>query len=66
MTTLTTLLTFGTLTLTSTPAIRSLGVILGVGMTASLAGTLFLLAPILRVRRSAADASTEGVGQDTG
>lgn len=47
MTTLTTLLTFGTLSLTSTPAIRSLGVVLAVGMSACMIGTLFLLAPIL-------------------
>jgi len=47
MTTLTTLLTFGTLAFTATPAIRSLGVLLTIGMIGCLAGTLFLLAPIL-------------------
>ncbi len=47
MTTMSTLLTFGTLAFTSTPAIVSLGVMLTIGMAACLAGTLFLLAPIL-------------------
>ena len=47
MTTLSTLLTFGTLAFTSTPAIVSLGVMLTIGMIACLAGTLFLLAPLL-------------------
>jgi len=50
MTTLTTLLSFGTLAFTSTPAIRSLGVLLTIGMTACLAGTFLLLAPILMRR----------------
>ena len=47
MTTLTTVLTFGTLAFTATPAIRSLGIMLAIGMVCCLAGTLFLLAPIL-------------------
>ena len=50
MTTLTTVLTFGTLAFTSTPAIRSLGIMLAIGMVCCLAGTLFLLAPILMGR----------------
>ena len=47
MTTLTTIVTFGTLVFTSTPAIQSLGIMLTIGMVACLIGTLFLLAPIL-------------------
>ncbi|MCH9001430.1 MAG: MMPL family transporter [Planctomycetes bacterium] len=55
MTTLTTVLTFGTLAFTSTPAIRSLGIMLAIGMVCCLAGTLFLLAPILMGRPPAED-----------
>lgn len=55
MTTLTTLLTFGTLVFTSTPAIRSLGVVLGVGMVGCLAGTTLLLVPILALGTNARD-----------
>jgi len=47
MTTLTTLLGFGTLAFTSTPAIRSLGLLVAIGMTACLSGAFLLLAPIL-------------------
>ncbi len=50
MTTATTLVTFGTLVFTSVPAIRSLGMLLGIGMAACFAGTLFLLVPILALR----------------
>lgn len=52
MTTLTTVLTFGSLMLTSVPAIRSLGVMMAVGMVACLVGTLFLLVPILAARHT--------------
>ncbi|MCH8253575.1 MAG: MMPL family transporter, partial [Planctomycetes bacterium] len=47
MTSVTTTLTFGTLAFTSTPAIQSLGRIMAVGVTASFAGAVFLLVPIL-------------------
>ncbi len=50
MTSLTTMLTFGTLAFTSTPAIRSLGVIMFIGVTASLVGAIGVLVPLL-VRR---------------
>jgi predicted RND superfamily exporter protein len=43
----TTLLGFGSLAFTSVPAVRSLGVVVCVGMVAALAGALFLLTPIL-------------------
>lgn len=47
MTSLTTVLTFGTLAMTSTPAIRSLGWVMGIGVLADLFATLFLLVPLL-------------------
>lgn len=47
MSTLTTILGFGSLALTSTPAMRSLGFVAAVGMSASLAGTLLLLLPLV-------------------
>jgi hypothetical protein len=47
MTTLTTMVSFGSLIFTSTPAIQSLGILMTVGMTACLAGAFFLLLPIL-------------------
>ncbi len=67
MTTLSTLLTFGTLAFTSTPAIRSLGIFLGIGITACLFGTLFLLVPILliRARRKTAMGGLLPRGSDT-
>jgi predicted RND superfamily exporter protein len=52
MTTLTTVLTFGSLLLTSTPAIRSLGILMGIGVTAALVGALGLLCPILVGQRA--------------
>ena len=50
MTTLTTVLTFGSLLLASTPAIRSLGILMAVGVTAALIGALGLLCPLLAWR----------------
>lgn len=47
MTTLTTVLSMGTLAFTSTPAIQSLGVMMAISMTACLFGSLFLLTPLL-------------------
>lgn len=47
MTSFSTVLTFGTLALTSTPAIRSLGWVMGIGVLADLFATLFLLVPLL-------------------
>lgn len=47
MTTLTTVLTFGSLLLTSTTAIRSLGLLMAIGVTSALVGALFLLCPLL-------------------
>lgn len=47
MTTLTTLLSFGSLLFTSTPAIASLGAMMTVGMGAAFAGAVCLLLPIL-------------------
>jgi predicted RND superfamily exporter protein len=47
MTSTTTIIGFGTLITTSTPAIQSLGRLVAVGVGACLIGTLFLLAPIL-------------------
>jgi predicted RND superfamily exporter protein len=42
-----TLLGFGSLAFTSVPAVRSLGVVVVIGMAAALVGALFLLTPIL-------------------
>ena len=42
-----TVLGFGSLAFNSVPAVQSLGVVVAVGMVASLGGTLFLLAPLL-------------------
>lgn len=47
ITSLTTVLAFGTLTFTSTPAIRSLGRLTALGMIAALLASLFLLVPLL-------------------
>lgn len=47
MTAATTFLTFGTLVWTSTPAISSLGTLMGAGIAATLAGSVFLLVPAL-------------------
>ncbi len=47
MTSLTTMLTFGTLAFTSMPAIRSLGVLMAIGVFSSLVGTIWILAPML-------------------
>jgi predicted exporter len=47
MTSLTTMLTFGTLAFTSTPAIRSLGILMFMGVMASLVGAIALLVPLL-------------------
>ncbi len=47
MTSLTTTLTFGTLAFTSTPAIRSLGILMGIGVAASLIGAIWILVPLL-------------------
>jgi predicted exporter len=47
MTSLTTLLAFGALLLTRTPAIQSLGLVLGIGMIVCWAVSLFLLTPLL-------------------
>ena len=43
----TTILGFGSLALTSVPAIRSLGIVTGVGVFSALFATLFLLLPLL-------------------
>jgi uncharacterized protein len=56
ITTITTVISFGTLVFTSTPAIRSLGGMMAMGTTACLAGTVFLLAPILLWRSGPRDA----------
>jgi predicted RND superfamily exporter protein len=58
----TTVLGFGSLVTTSVPAIRSLGFVVGVGVLACLAGTLFLLAPALL----AADRKRRGRGAGAG
>jgi predicted exporter len=55
-----TLLGFGSLAFTSVPAVRSLGVVVVIGMIAALAGALFLLAPILMSVRA-----TKGQAQPT-
>lgn len=47
MTSVTTVLTFGTLAFTTTPAIQSLGRVMAVGIGGCLAGSLFLLVPTL-------------------
>jgi len=47
MTSLTTMLTFGTLAFTSTPAIRSLGILMALGVTASLVAAVGILMPLL-------------------
>lgn len=47
MTSLTTMLTFGTLAFTSTPAIQSLGVLMAMGVWAALIGAIWILAPLL-------------------
>ncbi|MEX0746275.1 MAG: MMPL family transporter, partial [Phycisphaeraceae bacterium] len=49
MTTMTTLLAFGSLWLASTPAIQSLGLVLVVGMIACWFASLFMLTPLLLV-----------------
>ncbi|MFA9477679.1 RND family transporter [Phycisphaerales bacterium AB-hyl4] len=49
MTSVTTLLAFGSLLLTSTPAIQSLGLVLATGMVACWFASLFLLMPLLIV-----------------
>jgi uncharacterized protein len=51
----TTLLGFGSLAFTSVPAVRSLGIVIVVGMAAALAGALFLLTPILLMRPNRVD-----------
>jgi predicted RND superfamily exporter protein len=51
MTSLTTALGFGSLMLTNTPAIQSLGLVLGVGMVGCWLGSVCLLAPILMLGR---------------
>jgi len=50
ITTITTVISFGTLMFTSTPAIRSLGEMMAIGTVACLIGAVFLLAPILLCR----------------
>lgn len=50
ITTATTVISFGTLVFTSTPAIRSLGEMMAIGTVACLVGAVFLLAPILLLR----------------
>lgn len=50
LSTLTTVLSFGTLSLASTPAIRSLGAMLALAMLATLAGSVMLLVPMLVLR----------------
>ncbi len=47
MTSLTTVLTFGTLAFTSTPAIQSLGLLLAIGVVASWIGAMWILMPLL-------------------
>lgn len=47
MTTLSTIIGFGSLATTSTPAMASLGIVLAIGMAACLLGTLAILAPLL-------------------
>lgn len=47
MTSLTTMLTIGTLIFTSVPAIRSIGVIMSLGVGAALIGAIWILAPLL-------------------
>jgi len=51
MTSLTTMLTFGTLAFTSTPAIQSLGVVMVLGVSAALAGAIWILAPLLTLSK---------------
>lgn len=46
----TTVLGFGSLVTTSVPAVRSLGVVVGVGVLGCLYATLFVLAPLLMLR----------------
>ena len=47
MTSLTTMVTFGTLAFTSTPAIQSLGVVMVLGVSAAVVGAIWILAPLL-------------------
>lgn len=47
MTTLSTIIGFGSLATTSTPAMASLGMVLAIGIAACLLGTLMILAPLL-------------------
>ena len=47
LTTVTTALAFGSLTLTAVPAMRALGVVMAIGMVACWAVTVGLLAPLL-------------------
>jgi predicted RND superfamily exporter protein len=46
-----TLLGFGSLAFTSVPAVRSLGIVVAVGMIAALVGAMFLLVPLLLWQR---------------
>lgn len=52
MTSLTTMLTFGTLVFTSTPAIQSLGVVMTLGVSATLVGAIWILAPVLTLSKT--------------
>jgi predicted RND superfamily exporter protein len=49
MTSGTTVIGFGTLVTSSTPAIQSLGRLVAIGVSGSVVGTLFLLVPLLYV-----------------
>lgn len=51
-TTMTNIIGFGSLYWTHTPAVRTLGIVSAVGILAGLWGTLFLLLPLLFIRRS--------------
>ncbi|MCO6437622.1 MAG: MMPL family transporter [Phycisphaerae bacterium] len=60
MTSLTTVLTFGTLVFTSTPAIRSLGTMMALGVTIAVLGAVGVLAPLLTVH---GDSATQRTGR---
>ena len=52
MTTISTIIGFGSLATTSTPAMASLGIVLAIGIAACLFGTLAVLAPLLVLREN--------------
>lgn len=63
MTTCTTLLAFASLVFTSTPAIQSLGLVVGLGMAGAYGSSLFLLLPMLLLQ-SARDAEVTSCAAD--